>query len=142
LLFLALISYNPKDLPSWVPWSYFRLRQTGAKFHRAVGAILAGFCYLTLGAASYCWPVFSSFLAARNISCKPALIARLPWSFSSSRPARVLFQLQTGHLQGWKHAFNFKTRAFGSDTFLENASAPSMGQGRLNILLSAIYVRA
>ncbi len=22
LLFLALISYNPKDLPSWVPWSY------------------------------------------------------------------------------------------------------------------------
>ena len=22
LLFLALISYAPKDLPSWVPWSY------------------------------------------------------------------------------------------------------------------------
>ena len=54
LLFLALISYNPKDLPSWVPWSYLSPPNKPAQnFIGPFGAIIAGFCYLTLGAASY-----------------------------------------------------------------------------------------
>src|SRR5438132_9588212 len=58
LLFLALISYNPKDLPSWVPWSYLSPPNKPAQnFIGPLGAILAGFCYLTLGAAAYFFAV-------------------------------------------------------------------------------------
>src|SRR5207302_282860 len=54
LLFLALISYNPKDLPSWVPWSYLSPPNKPVQnFIGPFGVMFAGFCYLTIGAASY-----------------------------------------------------------------------------------------
>src|SRR3954469_9264306 len=46
LLFLALISYVPKDLPSWVPFSHLSPPNSPAQnFIGPLGAIIAGFCY-------------------------------------------------------------------------------------------------
>ena len=54
LLFLALISYVPKDLPSWVPFSHLSPPNSPAQnFIGPLGAIVAGFCYFMVGGASY-----------------------------------------------------------------------------------------
>src|SRR2546430_10274149 len=83
LLFLALISYNPKDLPSWVPWSYLSPPNKPAQnFIGPLGAILASFCYLTLGAASYFLAgMLLFFRGATIILTKMRLIARPPGIF-------------------------------------------------------------
>ena len=143
LLFLALISYNPKDLPSWVPWSYLSPPNKPAQnFIGPFGAILAGFCYLTLGAASYLLAgVLLFFGAMKLFNAGLRLIARLPWSLLFVASGACLFQLQTTHLQGWKHAFNIQGPGgwvgyfFGKTLLLT-----SMGKVGSIILLSAIYV--
>jgi S-DNA-T family DNA segregation ATPase FtsK/SpoIIIE len=52
LLFLALISYTPRDLPHWMS-AVDRPNKTTQNFVGAVGAVMAGVSYLTLGTASY-----------------------------------------------------------------------------------------
>src|SRR5437588_12167502 len=80
LLFFALISYSPRDLPSWVPWSYLSPPNRPAQnFIGPFGAILAGFCYLTLVAASYLLAaILLGFAAATLFSANLRLIARSP----------------------------------------------------------------
>ena len=58
LLFLALISFSPEDLPSWVSWS----RQPSPADHGSnlmgpVGTVLAGYAIFLLGAAAFFLPV-------------------------------------------------------------------------------------
>jgi len=143
LLFLALISYNPKDLPSWVPWSYLSPPNKPAQnFIGPFGAIFAGFCYLTLGAASYFLAgALLFFGAAKLFHANLRLIARLPWSILFITSGACLLQLQTSHLQGWKRAFNIQGPGgwfgyfFGKTLLLS-----SMGKIGSIILLSGIYV--
>ena len=53
LLFFALISYTPKDVPSWVWFSHISPANRPAQnFIGPVGAIIAGICYQFIGAAS------------------------------------------------------------------------------------------
>ena len=143
LLFLALISYNPKDLPSWVPWSYLSPPNKPAQnFIGPFGAIFAGFCYLTLGAASYLLAgVLLYFGGAKLFHLNARLIPRLPWIVLFIASGACLFQLQTSHLQGWKRAFNIQGPGgwvgyfFGKTLLLI-----SMGKIGSIILLSGIYV--
>src|SRR2546428_12565606 len=54
LLFLALISYTPRDVPSWVWFSHVSPANHPAQnFIGPFGAIIAGICYHTIGAAAY-----------------------------------------------------------------------------------------
>ena len=54
LLFLALISYTPKDVPSWVWFSNISPANHPAQnFIGPFGAIVAGICYQLVGAAAY-----------------------------------------------------------------------------------------
>ena len=110
LLFLALISYNPKDLPSWVPWSYLSPPNKPAQnFIGPFGAILASFCYLTLGAASYFLAgVLLFFGAMKLFHANLRLVARLPWTVLFIASGACLLQLQTTHLRGWRTAFNIQ----------------------------------
>jgi DNA segregation ATPase FtsK/SpoIIIE, S-DNA-T family len=143
LLFLALISYNPKDLPSWVPWSYLSPPNKPAQnFIGPFGAILAGFCYLTLGAASYLLAgVLLFFGGAKLFHANLRLIARLPWVALFVASGACLFQLQTTHLQGWKHAFNIQgPGGWVGYVFGKTLLLTSMGKVGSIILLSAIYV--
>ena len=143
LLFLALISYNPKDLPSWVPWSYLSPPNKPAQnFIGPFGAIIAGFCYLTLGAASYFVAgVLFFFGGAKLFHLNLRIIPRLPWVFLFVASGACLLQLQTTYLRGWKHAFNIQGPGgwvgyfFGKTLLLT-----SMGTVGSIILLGAIYV--
>ena len=143
LLFLALISYNPKDLPSWVPWSYLSPPNRPAQnLIGPFGAILAGFCYLTLGAASYFLAgVLLYFGSGKLLHANLRVVPRLPWIALFIASGGCLFQLQTTHLQGWKRAFNIQGPGgwvgyfFGRTLLLT-----SMGRVGSIILLSGIYL--
>jgi len=143
LLFLALISYNPKDLPSWVPWSYLSPPNRPAQnFIGPFGAILAGFCYLTLGAASYLLAgVLLFFGAAKLFHASSRLIARLPWIILFIASGACLFQWQTSHLQGWRHAYNIQgPGGWVGYLFGKTLLVTSMGKIGSGILLGGIYV--
>jgi len=139
LLFLALISYNPKDLPSWVPWSYLSPPNKPAQnFIGPFGAIFAGFCYLTLGAASYFFAgALLFFGGAKLFQANLRLIARLPWIILFIASGACLFQLQTSHLQGWRRAFNIQgPGGWVGYVFVKTLLLASMGKVASIILLS------
>jgi S-DNA-T family DNA segregation ATPase FtsK/SpoIIIE len=143
LLFLALISYNPKDLPSWVPWSYLSPPNKPAQnFIGPFGSILAGFCYLTLGAASYLLAGALLFFGAMKLfHASIRLISRLLWTILFIASGACLLQLQTTHFRGWRTAFNIQGPGgwvgyfFGKTLLLT-----SMGKVGSIILLGGIYV--
>ena len=143
LLFLALISYNPKDLPSWVPWSYLSPPNKPAQnFIGPFGAIIAGFCYLTLGAASYfIASVLFFFGGAKLFHLNLRILPRLPWVFLFVASGACLLQLQTSYLRGWKHAFNIQgPGGWVGYLFGKTLLLTSMGKVGSIILLGAIYV--
>ncbi len=53
LLYLALISYTPSQLPPWVPFGPGYTRESSANFIGPVGAIIAGLHFFFFGAASF-----------------------------------------------------------------------------------------
>jgi S-DNA-T family DNA segregation ATPase FtsK/SpoIIIE len=110
LLFLALISYAPKDLPSWVPFSHVSPPNRPAQnFIGPFGAIIAGFSYLMIGAASYLLAVvLLGFGVAKLFHSGLRVTPRLVWIVLFIVSGACLFQLQTQHLQGWRAAFNIQ----------------------------------
>jgi len=107
LLFLALISYAPKDLPSWVPFSHVSPPNRPAQnFIGPLGAIIAGFSYFMIGAASYLLAVvLLGFGGAKLFHSKLRVTPRLVWIALFIVSGACLLQLQTRHLQGWRSAF-------------------------------------
>jgi DNA segregation ATPase FtsK/SpoIIIE, S-DNA-T family len=108
LLFLALISYNPKDLPSWIPFSHVSPPNRPAQnFIGPFGAIIAGFSYLMIGAASYLLAVvLLGFGGAKLFHFRLRVTPRLVWIVLFVVSGACLFQLQTKYLHGWRSAFN------------------------------------
>jgi S-DNA-T family DNA segregation ATPase FtsK/SpoIIIE len=142
LLFLALISYNPKDLPSWVPWSYLSPPNKPAQnFIGPFGAIVASFCYLTLGAASYFLAgVLFFFGGAKLFHADLRIWPRLPWAILFVASGACLCQLQTSHLQGWKRLFNIQgPGGWVGYVFGKTLLLTSMGKVGSIILLGAVY---
>ncbi|MEY2584149.1 MAG: segregation ATPase FtsK/SpoIIIE, family [Verrucomicrobiota bacterium] len=108
LLFLALISYTPKDVPSWIWFSQVSSPNRPAQnFIGPFGAIIAGFSYLMLGAASYLLAVvLLGFGGAKLFHAKLRVAPRLGWIALFIVSGACLLQLQTQHLQGWRTLFN------------------------------------
>ena len=108
LLFLALVSYSPADVPSWVFFS-----KQGApseiteNFIGPVGAIVAGFCYFLLGAASYLLAVvLIGFGGAKFLSAGLDLKKRAGWMAAFVVSGACLAGIQPWFLQSWKEHFN------------------------------------
>ncbi len=142
LLFLALISYNPKDLPGWIPWSYLSPPNRPAQnFIGPFGAILASVFYYLIGAASYLLAgVLLFFGAMKLFHASLRLFTRLPWTILFIASGACLLQLQTQHLTGWKHAFNIPgSGGWVGYVFGKTLLLTSMGKVGSIILLSAIY---
>ncbi len=111
ILFLALLSYHPGDLPSWVPFSTTSKPNSPAmNFIGPVGAVLAGFSYFLIGAAGYLvavfWIVFGvARVFTTNLRLTPVRIA---WMILSVFAAACLVQLQPFFLQDWQHRFRIE----------------------------------
>jgi DNA segregation ATPase FtsK/SpoIIIE, S-DNA-T family len=110
LLFLALISYTPRDVPSWVWFSQVSTPNRPAQnFIGPFGAIIAGFSYMMIGAASYLLAVvLLGFGGAKLFQAKLRVTSRLIWIALFIVSGACLLQLQTQHLQGWRSAFNIQ----------------------------------
>jgi S-DNA-T family DNA segregation ATPase FtsK/SpoIIIE len=108
LLFLALISYTPKDLPAWIPWSYLSPPNRPAQnFIGWFGAVLASICYFIVGAASYLVPaILLGFGSVKLFHPSLRVTKRGPWIVLFLISGACLLQLQTRHFLGWKNAFN------------------------------------
>ena len=110
LLFLALISYTPKDVPAWI-WfsSYSPANHPAQNFIGPVGAIIAGICYQLIGAAAYLLAaILLGFGAAKLFYPSLSITRRLAWILLFIGSGACLLHLQPYHLRGWHAAFNIQ----------------------------------
>jgi S-DNA-T family DNA segregation ATPase FtsK/SpoIIIE len=143
LLFLALISYNPKDLPGWVPWSYLSPPNRPAQnFIGPFGAIFASVFYFLIGAASYLLAVvLLGFGGAKLFHSQLRVAPRIGWIALFLVSGACLLQLQTSHLQGWRTLFNIPGAGGWIGYFIGRKMLLTwMGGVGSMILLTGIYV--
>src|SRR6266705_3987854 len=82
LLFFALISYTPKDIPSWLWFSHVSpANQPAQNFIGPLGAIVAGICYQLIGvfASLLLAAVLLGFGAAKLFYPRLRVALRIPW---------------------------------------------------------------
>jgi DNA segregation ATPase FtsK/SpoIIIE, S-DNA-T family len=82
LLFFALISYTPKDIPSWLWFSHVSPANHPAQnFIGPLGAIVAGICYQLIGvfASLLLAAVLLGFGAAKLFYPRLRVVPRIPW---------------------------------------------------------------
>ncbi len=110
LLFFALISYTPKDVPSWVWFSHISPANHPAQnFIGPVGAIIAGICYQFIGAAAYLLAaILLGFGAVKLFYPSLRVVSRLAWIVLFVISGACLLHVQPYHLQGWHAAFNIQ----------------------------------
>ncbi|MFZ1220215.1 MAG: DNA translocase FtsK [Chthoniobacterales bacterium] len=143
LLFLALISYTPKDVPSWIWFSQVSTPNRPAQnFIGPFGAIIAGFSYMMMGAASYLLAVvLLGFGGAKLFQSNLRVIPRLGWIVLFIISGACLLQLQTQHLQGWKSFFNIQGPGGWLGYFIgQKMLLTWMGGVGSIILLAGLYV--
>src|SRR5438876_6091651 len=110
LLSFSLISYTPKDVPSWVWFSNISPANHPAQnFIGPVGAIIAGICYQSIGAAAYLLTaILLGFGAAKLFYPGLRVVPRLGWIGLFVVSGACLLHVQPYHLQGWHAAFNIQ----------------------------------
>lgn len=115
LHFLALVSYTPKDLPSWIPFSSTASSHTViSNFIGPVGAVIAGCSYFILGAAAYLipgvliWWGVTTLLGAR-VFTKRTLFSFVGLLLSSA----CLLEYQSWFFQDWTQLYNLPESAGG-----------------------------
>ena len=106
LLFFALISYTPKDVPSWIWFSHISPSNHPAQnFIGPVGAIVAGICYQCIGvfASLLLAAVLLGFGAAKLFHPRLRMTPRIPWIVLFIMSGACLDQLwDVTHLLGLK----------------------------------------
>jgi len=144
LLFFALISYSPRDLPSWVPWSYLSPpNRPPQNFIGPFGAIFASVFYLLIGAASYFLAAaLLGFGAAKLFYPRLRVIARLPWIVLFIVSGACLLQLQTRYFFDWKKLNIQGPGGSIGYVFGKKLLLTAMGDVGSMILLAGIYLSA
>jgi DNA segregation ATPase FtsK/SpoIIIE, S-DNA-T family len=106
LLFFALISYTPKDVPSWIWFSHISPSNHPAQnFIGPLGAIVAGICYQLIGvfASLLLAAVLLGFGAAKLFYPRLRVTPRIPWIVLFIISGACLDQLwDISHLLGLK----------------------------------------
>ena len=108
LLFLALVSYSPADVPSWLFFSKQGVAEAVTEnFIGPVGAVVAGFTYFVLGAAAYLLAVvLIGFGGAKFLTSDLILKKRLWWMAAFILSGACLAGIQPWFLQSWREHFN------------------------------------
>ena len=136
LLFLALISYAPKEIPTWFPPQRHFLAQPGAKFSRAVRRD----CRRDLLFSGRSRLLFARRDPARlwrgeafphRVKGEP----RIGWIRSSSSRAPVCFSLQHWFLRDWPRLFyNREPGGWIGDSLGRHIFRSAMGRGSVIVL--------
>jgi S-DNA-T family DNA segregation ATPase FtsK/SpoIIIE len=143
VLFLALVSYDPRDVPSWFQISYVSPSNDPTQnFIGPTGAIIAGVLYFAFGAAAYLVAcVFLGFGGAKLFLPGFRIFKRLPWAVLFVLTGAALVQIQPWFLRNWEQEFKvegpggFAGKWIGN-LFLQNV----LGQTGSVIALVVIYL--
>ncbi len=115
MFLLALVSYSPSDLPTWVPFS----SQAGHNdvvnnFIGPVGAVTAGYAYFFFGAASYFIPAILAWWGVQVLTGSRPFHPRNVISFVCLLcSAACLVEFQTLFFEDWVGRFNLPKSAGG-----------------------------
>ena len=144
LLPVALISYHPRDIPSWVPL-ISTTTSANPIMHNlcgVVGAIAAGYLYFLFGAAAYLWIiVFGGYGIAKLTTRDFSLRERAGWSFLFVLSGACLLALQPWFFQGWKAAFRLEGAGGWFGKWVgEKAFGGPLGEVGAPIVLGIIYL--
>jgi S-DNA-T family DNA segregation ATPase FtsK/SpoIIIE len=110
LLLLALCSFEPRDVSSWLPYAkYAHSSDIPLNFIGRVGADVAGLMYFLFGAASYFGAVALLGLGIAKFTGQEfQLSIRLGWAFVFVLSWSTLLDLQHLILLDWKDKFNIE----------------------------------
>jgi S-DNA-T family DNA segregation ATPase FtsK/SpoIIIE len=143
LLFLALIHYSPRDLPSRVWFSHVSTPNAETQnFIGPAGAIAAGTCYFLIGAASYFLAaVMFGFGAAKLFNPKLTVSRRLGWIVLFIVSGACLWDWQHYFMRDWHTRFNIPGPGGAIGYYLGRELLQKL-MGRLGslILLTCLYV--
>ncbi len=108
LLYLALISYTPSDLPTWVPFSQYATPNSPTQnFIGPAGAVVAGIHFFFFGAASFLIAaLLLGFGGAKLFFPHLGLLKRLGWMVVFVLSGAGLAQLQPWFLHHLHGDFN------------------------------------
>jgi len=138
LLFLALVSYSPADVPSWLFFSKQGAPEAVTEnFIGPVGAVAAGFTYFLLGAAAYLLAVvLIGFGGAKFLSADLILKKRLGWMAAFVLSGACLAGIQPWVLQSWKEHFNI----LGPGGWIGLALGKTVLAGLLGVIGATIFL--
>src|SRR5271165_6679339 len=142
ILFLALISYTPKDVPSWVWFSSVSPPNNPAQnFIGPTGAVIAGFLYMTLGCASYLIAtILLGFGGAKLFLPGFRLLKRLQWAVVFVVSGAGVAHLQPWFLHSWKHDFNILGPGGWTGYWIGTLLLGMLGEIGSIISLSVVYL--
>jgi len=136
LLLLALYSFEPKDVPSWLFYAKSaHASEIPANFVGRVGAIVAGLMYFLFGGASYFAAVALLGLGiAKFMGREIPLGMRFGWAFVFVLSWSTLLDLQHLVLMGWKDRFNIP----GPGGWFGHALGIALGRNILGVIGSTL----
>lgn len=143
---LALISYSPADLPSWVPFSS-QSGQNGmvVNFIGPVGAVVAGYAYFFFGAACFLIPAILAWWSIQVLTGARPFHARNLFSFAFLIcSAACLIEFQVWLFQDWSARYNLPKSAGGFFGYAVGHKMIEQFLGSVGsvIVVSIIYVIA
>ena len=140
LLFLALVSYEPRQVPAWFPLSSYASASShsSANFIGPAGAILACCFYFMLGAASYlAAATLLGYGGALLLSVTRPPARRLLWILTFLITGACLFNLQPWFLKNWSLFVN-AGKHYGSGGWIGSVLVGSDKHSGLRTLLGTI----
>ncbi len=143
LLLLALVSYDPADVPPWVFFSYVTPPNPEiSNFVGIIGVLVAGFLYFIFGAASYLLAaLLLGFGAAKLFFPKFSLKGRIGWAFLFLLCGASLLHLQPWFLTGWDERFRIQSPGGWVGYYVGGkAFTNALGTVGSAIVLSVLYV--
>jgi S-DNA-T family DNA segregation ATPase FtsK/SpoIIIE len=140
LLLLALCSFEPRDVPSWLPFAKSsRMSEIPANFIGRVGAIVAALFYLLFGGASYFAAVALLGLGIAKFTGKGERLGiRLGWAFVFVLSWSTLLDLQHLVLMDWKQKFSIP----GPGGWFGHAIGIALGRNIMGTVGSALIFAA
>lgn len=101
MYFLALLSYDPGDLPAWAPLvTTDQTNEVTYNFIGQVGAIVAGFSFILMGLAAYLIPISLTWLGVCKLASHMK-ITRLTWAGVAIIVVSGSALLAANHLFDW-----------------------------------------
>ncbi len=141
LLLLALISFDPGDVPSWVFFSKIvPSNPHPSNFIGPVGVLVAGLLYFLLGAAAYLLAVLLlGFGAGKLFFPKVRVADRIGWAVLLLICGAGLFQLQPWFLQSWHTIFHIEGAGGWFGKYVAKGFSP-FGTIGAALVLSVLYL--